>query len=277
MASQNLAARGTPVELIPVTRFLSVMLLIEASRLLAFDHLKPKENQTGRTKPGPPCVAVVARLSAPAKLNVQFAARQLRKSNAPARPVADRETMRFARAVLDSALQVHHHSAGRKLLRFPAYVAVERDDFGRSCRGFPGEVLIAYGAKLNLLINEQHQWWRFVTPMFVHVNLLHLLVNMYSLWIVGPYVEKLYGSAKFVVFWVVTGVAGVVASYLTVMSPDTQLGRLGRFLFKTMTFPRRELQERCLDWSAFFLFLELSFVTSCRKGSNALLAPACCR
>lgn len=102
---------------------------------------------------------------------------------------------------------------------------------------FSEPVLIAYGAKLNRLINEQHQWWRFITPMFVHVNLAHLLVNMYSLWVVGPYVEKLYGSAKFVVFWVVTGVAGVVASYLTVISPDTQLGSLGRFLFKTNDFP----------------------------------------
>ena len=37
----------------------------------------------------------------------------------------------------------------------------------------------------------------------------HVLVNMYSLWIVGPYVEKLYGSAKFIVLWVVTGVGGV--------------------------------------------------------------------
>jgi len=102
---------------------------------------------------------------------------------------------------------------------------------------FPEPVLIAYGAKLNRLINEQNQWWRFVTPMFVHINLPHLLVNMYSLWVVGPYVEKLYGSAKFVVFWVVTGVAGVVASYLTVISPDTQLGSLGRFLFKTNDVP----------------------------------------
>jgi rhomboid protease GluP len=97
---------------------------------------------------------------------------------------------------------------------------------------FPEPVLLAYGAKQNVLINAPyHQWWRFVTPMFVHVNLIHLLVNMYSLWIVGPYVEKLYGSAKFVVFWVVTGIAGVVASYLTVR-PDIPAGAIGRFLFK---------------------------------------------
>jgi len=64
----------------------------------------------------------------------------------------------------------------------------------------------------------------------------HLLVNMYSLWIVGPYVEKLYGSAKFVVFWVVTGIAGVVASYLTVR-PDLATSSLGRFLFKSSDMP----------------------------------------
>jgi len=60
---------------------------------------------------------------------------------------------------------------------------------------------------------------------------------MYSLWMVGPYVEKLYGSAKFVVFWVVTGICGVVASYLTVVDSETSLGSLGRFLFKTQDVP----------------------------------------
>jgi membrane associated rhomboid family serine protease len=101
---------------------------------------------------------------------------------------------------------------------------------------FPLPVLLAYGAKLNYYIQTEHQWWRLVTPMFVHVNLPHLLVNMYSLWIVGPYVEKLYGSAKFVVFWVVTGVAGVVASYLTVR-PDLGVSSIGRFLFKLSDVP----------------------------------------
>jgi len=102
---------------------------------------------------------------------------------------------------------------------------------------FSRDVLLAYGAKLNAYIaGPSHEWWRFVTPMFIHVNLIHLLVNMYSLWILGPYVEKLYGSAKFVVFWVLTGIAGVVASYLTVR-PTLATNGLSRFLFKAMDEP----------------------------------------
>jgi rhomboid protease GluP len=102
---------------------------------------------------------------------------------------------------------------------------------------FPEPVLLAYGAKLNSRINEYHEWWRFVTPMFIHVNLPHVLINMYSLWMVGPYVEKLYGSAKFVFFWVMTGVAGVVASYLTVAKPGTTIGPIARFIFKIQDVP----------------------------------------
>ena len=106
--------------------------------------------------------------------------------------------------------------------------------------GATGEVLLAYGAKVNYLIN-QGQWWRFVAPIFLHVHLpglgpLHLLANMYGLFMLGPYVEKLYGSAKFVVFWVVTGVAGVAASYLTVR-PALAHGAVGQFLFKAYDTP----------------------------------------
>lgn len=107
--------------------------------------------------------------------------------------------------------------------------------------GATGDVLEAYGAKLNHLIAHEGQWWRFVTPIFLHVHLpglgpLHLLSNMYGLFMLGPYVEKLYGSARFVVFWILTGIAGVVASYLTVR-PEWAEGALGQFLFKRFDSP----------------------------------------
>lgn len=102
--------------------------------------------------------------------------------------------------------------------------------------GFPEGVLLAFGAKTNYLIGYDHEYWRLVTPVFIHVNLPHVLINMYSLWVIGPWVEKLYGSAKFVVFWVVTGIAGVVASYLTVI-PGSHPGIISSFLIKSHDDP----------------------------------------
>jgi len=101
---------------------------------------------------------------------------------------------------------------------------------------FPEDVLLGFGAKTNYFIHFEHQYWRFVTPVFVHVNLIHILVNMYALWVVGPWVEKLYGSAKFVVFWVATGIVGVVASYLTVI-PGSHPGVIASFLIKPHDTP----------------------------------------
>jgi membrane associated rhomboid family serine protease len=150
---------------------------------------------------------------------------------------ADRETIRFARAILS---RPYIFTVALLIVNLFVFLLMWQSSGMTSdvlWAGFKEPVLEAYGAKLNYLINApNYQWWRFITPMFVHVNLPHLLVNMYSLWIVGPYVEKLYGSAKFVVFWVLTGIAGVVGSYLTVR-PNLATSSLGRFLFKPYDMP----------------------------------------
>ena len=150
---------------------------------------------------------------------------------------ADRETIRFARAILS---RPYIFTVVLLIANLFVFMLMWQSS-GMSSQvlwvAFPEPVLEAYGAKLNYLINApNYQWWRFITPMFVHINLPHLLINMYSLWIVGPYVEKFYGSAKFIVFWVATGIAGVVASYLTVR-PDHATSSLGRFLFKSSDMP----------------------------------------
>jgi rhomboid protease GluP len=151
--------------------------------------------------------------------------------------VPDRETLKFARAILNRPYKFTIIFLIANLFVFLLMWQATGLQNQVLWTEFPDHVLLAYGAKLNAFIAApNHQWWRFVTPMFVHVNLIHLMVNMYSLWILGPYVEKLYGSAKFVVFWVLTGIAGVVASYLTVRPSLTGSG-LGRFLFKAADHP----------------------------------------
>ncbi len=138
----------------------------------------------------------------------------------------DREAIRFARAVFT-------RPASFTIIFIAANVFV----FLLMLQGNTANVwepsvttLLAYGAKFNSLINAG-QWWRLVTPMFIHIGVIHLLVNMYGLFMLGPYVEKLYGSAKFVLFWVVAGVGGVAASYFAA-SHQMQDGLLGRFLFR---------------------------------------------
>lgn len=143
--------------------------------------------------------------------------------------------MRFARAVLDRPYKFTIILLAANVFIFILMWQMSGNSFSM-VTPLPNEVLIPFGAKLNHYIQVRHEWWRFITPMFLHVNLLHLLVNMYCLWIVGPYVEKLYGPAKFVFFWVLTGIAGVVASYLTVR-PGLSGGPLMRFLFKAADEP----------------------------------------
>ena len=150
---------------------------------------------------------------------------------------ADRETIRFARAILNRPYKFTIVLLIANLFVFLLMWQSSGMSTQTLWSSFPETVLVAYGAKLNYLIDApSYQWWRFITPMFIHINLPHVLINMYSLWIVGPYVEKLYGSAKFVVFWVLTGIAGVVASYLTVR-PNLATSSLGRFLFKNLDVP----------------------------------------
>jgi len=152
-------------------------------------------------------------------------------------PQADRETIKFARAILSRSYKFTIVLLVANLFVFMLMWESSGMTSSALWQGFHEPVLIAYGAKLNYLIDAPHyQWWRFIAPMFIHINLFHLLINMYSLMMVGPFVEKLYGSAKFVVFWVATGIAGVVASYLTVR-PQLETGTFGRFLFKNMDTP----------------------------------------
>jgi membrane associated rhomboid family serine protease len=50
--------------------------------------------------------------------------------------------------------------------------------------------------------------WRFLTTAFLHVSVIHILFNMYALWIMGPIVEQLLGRARYLAVYLVSAVAG---------------------------------------------------------------------
>jgi len=79
--------------------------------------------------------------------------------------------------------------------------------------GVDAPTLIAFGAKTNDLL-QHGQWFRLVTPIFIHIGALHIASNSYALWIIGPQVERLYGSARFLLIYLLTGMAGIAGSYV---------------------------------------------------------------
>jgi rhomboid protease GluP len=72
--------------------------------------------------------------------------------------------------------------------------------------------LIAFGAKVNTLI-DAGQVWRLFTSMFLHIGLIHLAVNCFSLYNIGMVLERFIGSARFAVLYVLAGLCGGLASY----------------------------------------------------------------
>jgi len=80
--------------------------------------------------------------------------------------------------------------------------------------GINGLVLDRLGASRPLvLINGE--WWRLVMAIFLHGGILHIAMNTWVLMDIGPQVEEVYGSARYLFLYVATGIAGFLASAIT--------------------------------------------------------------
>lgn len=84
--------------------------------------------------------------------------------------------------------------------------------------------LIKYGAKVNQLIYDG-QWWRFFTPIFLHIGFLHLALNSFALYFLGTAVERIYGNTRFLFIYLFAGVTGFIASFI--FSPNLSAGASG--------------------------------------------------
>jgi membrane associated rhomboid family serine protease len=94
------------------------------------------------------------------------------------------------------------------------------------------------GASLPLqMLLLDHQWWRLVTAMFLHGGLIHIGFNMMTLMQLGPALEELYGSGRYLFLYVVTGAFGFLASafmgHFSVGASGALLGLIGAMLAVT--------------------------------------------
>lgn len=69
--------------------------------------------------------------------------------------------------------------------------------------------------------------YRLILSLFVHVNIFHILFNMYALYVVGSQVERYYGRAKFLIIYFVSGIVASLFSNVFMASSSISVGSTG--------------------------------------------------
>jgi len=85
---------------------------------------------------------------------------------------------------------------------------------GQQTYGFSGTDItfsVPYGV-------AEGEYYRLFTQMFLHYGILHVLLNMWALWVLGRTLEAVLGPVRFLALYLVSGLGGGVAAYL--FSPD---------------------------------------------------------
>jgi membrane associated rhomboid family serine protease/Tfp pilus assembly protein PilF len=82
-----------------------------------------------------------------------------------------------------------------------------------SIENAPGELLVRLGANVGQY-TLGGQYWRLLTCVFLHGNLLHIAFNMWSLWNIGSIAESLYGRWTFATLYLLAGIGGSLGSVI---------------------------------------------------------------
>ncbi len=71
--------------------------------------------------------------------------------------------------------------------------------------------LVMFGANVQSLV-KQGEIWRLLTSIFLHIGIIHLLVNMYALYVIGHQLESFLGKFKYLIVFLVSGIVGSLLS-----------------------------------------------------------------
>jgi len=102
---------------------------------------------------------------------------------------------------------------------------------------FPNQLLFEKFAGVNLYISNG-EWWRIVTPIFMHTSFIHLLFNSFTCIIFAPPLEHLLGKNRFLFLYISAGVFANIATfflepltYVHIGSSGAIFGLFGFLLF----------------------------------------------
>ncbi|OEF98966.1 hypothetical protein BHF71_10495 [Vulcanibacillus modesticaldus] len=103
-------------------------------------------------------------------------------------------------------------------------------------------VLINYGAKESFFITNG-EYWRLITPIFLHIGFIHLALNSIAIYYLGQATEKIYGSLRFFIIYIIAGIIGNLGSLFFAPSSlgagasGAIYGLFGAFLYFGYIYP----------------------------------------
>ena len=131
------------------------------------------------------------------------------------------------------------------------------------------QVLLGREVESELMLSpfmiDQGEWWRLLTPILVHAGALHLFLNMYILFLYGPNVEQTFGTARFIVMFLVSGFMGSAFSYaippdnLSVGASGAIFGVVGVLVVYLYRRRSSHVMAHYLRGMGFFIVANLAF------------------
>jgi len=111
-----------------------------------------------------------------------------------------------------------------------------------------------------------HEYWRFVTPIFLHFGLAHFAINSVILYYMGQQVEAIYGHSRFFCLYILSGIMGNVMSFAfnqvgvqSAGASTSLFGLFGAFLILGLHFKNDYRIQAMVRQFALFVGLNLVF------------------
>lgn len=131
-------------------------------------------------------------------------------------------------------------------------------------------VLVKFGAKVNVLLADG-QLWRLFTPMFLHIGIEHLVLNMVTLYFIGGQIERMFGARSYLTIYLLSGIGGNLASFafnpsISAGSSTAIFGMFGAFLMLVEHFKNNAYLKAV--GKNFILFIVLNVIFSLTSNTD---------
>lgn len=132
---------------------------------------------------------------------------------------AQKQVSRWINAVVnEKALRLTHSLIAINTVVFLVIVLM-----GGNIMSIDSDILLNHGALYKPFI-QNGDWWRFTTSIFLHGNIMHLVMNMVGLYLCGLFVEPVLGWKKMLLLY---GASGILASFVSLWWHQTPVVAVG--------------------------------------------------